>query len=34
MKNLRDLWALMKHNNICIMGIPEEEDKMDRIENI
>jgi len=34
MKSLRDLWALMKHNNIYIMGIPEEEEEMNRIENI
>ena len=23
--NLRDLWDNVKHNNICIIGVPEEE---------
>ena len=33
MKNLRDMWTLIKHNNICIMAIPEEEE-INRIKNI
>ena len=25
--NVRNLWENMRHNNICIMGIPEGEEK-------
>ena len=26
---LRDLWDNIKHNNICIVGVPEGEEKKD-----
>ena len=32
--NLRDLWDNVKHPNIRIMGVPEEEDKNKDIEKI
>ena len=32
--NLRDLWVNVKHPNIRIMGVPEEEDKNKDIEKI
>ena len=28
--NLRDLWVNVKHPNIRIIGVPEEEDKKER----
>ena len=32
--NLRDLWDNIKHNNIQIMGVPEEEEKKKVYEKI
>ena len=32
--SLRELWDKLKHNNICIIGIPEAEQKEQRIENL
>ena len=32
--NLRDLWASIKHNNICIIGAPEGEEREKRPEKI
>ena len=31
--NIRDLWDNIKQANLCIMGIPEGEEKENRIEN-
>ena len=28
--SLRDLWDNIKHNNICIIGVPEEEEERER----
>ena len=32
--NLRDLWDNIKHNNICIIGVPEGEERQKGSENI
>ena len=32
--SLRELWDNMKHNNTCIMGIPEGEESEQGIENL
>ena len=32
--NLRDLWDNIKHTNICILGVPEEEEKKKVYEKI
>ena len=32
--NIRDLWDNIKHPNLCIIGIPEGEEKEKGIENI
>ena len=31
---LRDLWDNIKHSNICIIGVPEEERRKKGVENI
>ena len=32
--SLRDLWHNIKHANLCIIGVPEEEEKKKRYEKI
>ena len=32
-KSLRDLWNKIKHTNICIIGVPEEEER-EEVENV
>ena len=32
--NLRHIWENIKHNNIRIIGVPEEEEKKKETENI
>ena len=33
-RNTRDLWDNIKHANLCIIGIPEKDDKEKGIENV
>ena len=33
-RNIRDLWDNIKQTNLCIIGIPEEEEKEKGMENV
>lgn len=33
-KDLRDLWGIIKYSNMYVMRIPEEQEKMNKMENI